>query len=377
MGPYFAIRMASGPALSQSQKVTVGQLLFAAILAAIWLTIALLPLPGVVPAEEAPGLDAHIYLAMAEAPTVFTMPPYAYRLGVPWLAHFLPFSVEVNFFLLTWIGLFGATILGYVFFRQLGYRHGLALLGLSFVVTAPEVSVFLGNHFLVDPLALALMMAIFVAIEKGLSDGPTALLLLLASLCKETAFFLVPVLYLRLAGPRLLDRRAAWRTLLIAAPAILAALTLRFGWGGSFDAFPYLSPWEGRRQPWYGSIEAYQAVWSGLFGYLALLAVANGFSERWRDFVRCYFPYAALVLAQLLVPQNSERLLFFGFPVVLPLALAEFQRIHDELPNWFPLLTTLLFVCYVFLPDQLAPPLILVLLARILIEWRGPARGTA
>jgi len=366
--------MTSGSEPSPPQKITPGQLLVAALVSVAWLTVALLPLPGVVRAAQAPGLDAHIYLAMAEAPTVFTMPPYAYRLGVPLLAHVLPFSLEVNFFLLTWLGLFAAMLLGYVFFRQVGYGHGLALLGSSFVGAAPEVTVYLGNHFLVDPFALAMMMAVLVAIEKGLSDGLTALLLLLASLCKESAFFVIPVLYLRLAGPRLVDRRAAGRTILIAAPAVLAALTLRFAWGGAFEAFPYLSPWEGRRQPWYGSIEAYRAVWSGLFGYLALLAIANGFSERWRDFVRCYLPYGALVVAQLLVPQNSERLLFFAFPVVVPLALTEFQRIRDQIPEWFLLLTTLLVVCYLFLPNQLIPPLVLVILARILIERHRPTR---
>ena len=358
-------------------KITVGQLLIAVLVTVAWLAVALLPLPGVVAADRAPGLDAHIYLAMAETPTVFTMPPYAYRIGVPWLAHVLPFPLELNFFLLTCVGLLFALILGYVFIRELGYTHGMALLGLSFVAAAPEVSVFLRNHFLVDPLALASVLAVLLAIEMGLSAGPTALLLLVASLFKETAFFVVPVLYLRLAGTRLVDRQAFWRTLLISAPAVLAALTVRFAWGGAFDAFPYLSPWGGNRQAWYGSFAAYQTIWSGLFGYLGILAIVNAFSERWRDFVRHYLPYAALVVAQLLVPQNSERLLFFAFPVVIPLALVEFQRIRDELPDWFPFLTALLVYCYVFLPDQLVPALVLVVLARILIEWRRPARGTA
>ncbi|MGH9462788.1 MAG: hypothetical protein ACRD1X_16350 [Vicinamibacteria bacterium] len=355
----------------------MGQLLIAVAVAVAWLAVALLPLPGVVGADRAPGLDAHVYVAMAEAPTVFTMPPYAYRLGVPWLAHVLPFSLETNFFLLTCLGLLATLVLGYVLFRELGYSHGLAILGLSFVAAAPEVSVYLGNHFLVDPLALALILAVFVAIEKRVSAGPIALLLLIASLFKETAFFVVPVLYLRFAGARLVDHGAAWRTLVIATPAVIAALTLRFAWGGGFDAFPYLSPWEGQRQPWYGSLEAYEAIWSGLFGYLAVLAVVNAFSERWQHFVRCYLPYAVLVVAQLLVPQNSERVLFFAFPVVIPLALVEFQRIRDELPDWFPFLTTLLVVCYVFLPDQLAPPMVLVILARILIERGRPARAAA
>lgn len=354
------------------QPLTGGQLFVAFLVAGAWLAVTLLPLSGVPKtAHRAPAFDAHIYLAMAEAPTVFTMPPFAYRIGVPLLAHLLPFPVEINFFLLTLLGLLATLTLAYVFFRELGFGHGLALLGLSFVAAAPEVTVYLRNHFLVDPLALAFMTGLLIAIERRVSAGPMALLLLVASLFKESAFYVVPVMYLRLAAPGVVDRRAAWRVLAISSPAIAAALILRFGWGGAFQAFPYLSPWGVQRDPWFGSMEVYQQLWSGLFGYLLLLAIANAFTDRWREFVRCYLPYLALVIAQLLVPMNAERLLFFGFPVIIPLALAEFQRVRDELPEWFPYLATLLVFCYLFIPSQLAPPLILVALARFLIERRG------
>ena len=353
------------------QTITIVQILSGLLVAVIWLAVTLLPLPGVVPADEARGLDAHIYLAMAEAPGIFTMPPFAYRLGGPFLASMLPFPLELNFFLLSLLGVLATLMLGYVFFRELGYGHGLALLGLIFMAAAPEVTVFLRNHFLIDPLGLAFTVALFIAIERRVSAGPMALLLLVASLFKETAFFVVPVMYLRLASPRLLDWSAVSQVLLVSAPAVAAALILRFAWGGVFQAFPYLSPWGGQRQPWFGSWEAYQAIWIGLFGYLAVLAIANAFSDRWRDFARCYSPYAALVLAQMFVPQNSERLLFSAFPVIIPLALAEFQRIRDELPQWFPLMTALLVFCYLFSPNQLVAPIALVILARIMMERRS------
>ena len=357
------------------QPITAGQLFIAVLVAGAWLVVTSLPLTVPVSADEAPGYDASIYLAMAEAPATFTMPPFGYRIGVPLLARFLPFSLEMNFFLLTLLGLLSTLTLAYVFLRQLDFGHGLALLGLSFVAAAPEVTVYLKNHFLVDPLALALMVGLLVAIERRVSAGPLALLLLVASLFKETAFYVVPVMYLRLAAPGFVDVRAAWRVLVISSPAIAAAFLLRFAWGGGFQAFPYLSPWAGHRRPWYGGMESYQEIWVGLFGYLVLIAIANAFTASWRDFVRCYLPYAALVIAQLLVPQNSERLLFLAFPVVIPLALVEFQRIRNVLPEWFPLLTASLVFCYLFLPSQIAPPLLLVILARILIERRQTAGG--
>jgi hypothetical protein len=117
-------------------------------------------------------------------------------------------------------------------------------------------------------------------------------------------------------------------------------------------------------------MEAYSEFWRGLFGYLSLLAIANAFTDRWRAFTLRYFPYFAIVLAQLIVPLNSERLLFYSFPFVIPLAMVELERIREDLPDWFPLLCTLLFFFYLFTPNQVVVPLGLVVLARILVERR-------
>lgn len=354
------------------------ELLLALALAGAWLVVQLVPLRGIpLTAEEAGGFDAHIYLAMAESPRVFTMPPYGYRIAVPLLAHLLPLEVEASFFALTVLGLVSTLTLAYVFLRQLGFGHGMALLGLSFVGAAPEIAVFLKNYFLVDPSSIALVVALFIVIERGWSAGATALLLLVASLFKESAFFVLPVLYLRAAGGWRWDRRAAWRVSWICLPAVAAALFLRFGWGGEFTGFPYRLPWSVPRRPWVGSLEAYTEYWRGLFGYLWLIAVANAFTDRWREFALRYVPYFLVVVAQLIVPLNSERLLFYSFPFIVPLALAEFQRMKDELPEWFPLLCTVLFFCYLFMPNQILPPVGLVMLARFLGERRRAGSRSA
>ncbi|HSF17592.1 MAG TPA: hypothetical protein VLK65_18760 [Vicinamibacteria bacterium] len=335
------------------------------------LVVNLLPNPGLpVADDDAPGLDAHVYLAMAESPLTFTRAPYAYRLGVPLVVHWLPFPHETSFLALTLGGLLLTMVLGYTFFRVIGFDHVLGLLGVTFLGTAPEIPIYLGNHFLVDPLALTSIALLLLAIERGLDDGPMALLLLVSTLIKESAFFVVPVLYLRLSGAKVLDLRAAWRTVAVSIPAIVAALILRFWWVPDLVLFPYLTPWSVDRDPWFGSMESYQALWRGLFSYLALLAVANAFDTNWRLFARRYSPYALLVAAQLIVPMNQERLFYFAFPVVVSLALVEFERLRYELPQWAPLLITILVFCYLFVPDQPAYPIAIVILGRLLIERR-------
>lgn len=360
------------------EPIRLSSLAGALLLSAIWLGVNLLPFSDVACSTgSAPGLDAHIYMAMAEAPTIFTMPPFAFRIGVPLVVHWLPFSIGTGFFLVTCAGLLATPVLAYVLFRHLGFAPGLALLGLTFVATAPAVPVYLENRFLVDPLAFAFLTALLLAIEKDVPPGPLALLLLVASLVKESAFYVVPVLYLRSARGSLWDRRAFVRVVLISLPAILAALLLRIGWMGELVGSGFREPWAAAQGAWFGSMASYERLWGGLFGYLALLALANGFSDPWRPFVRRYAPYMVIVIAQLLVPLNFERLLFFGFPVVIPLALAEFERIRDELPEWFPLLATLLVFCYLFLPRELVPPLVLVIFARVLMERRRGARASS
>jgi hypothetical protein len=242
------------------------------------------------------------------------------------------------------------------------------------VGAAPEIAVFLKNYFLVDPLSIALIASLFIVIERDWSTATTALLLLVASLFKESAFYVVPVLYLRGSGGWRWDRGAAWRVIWICLPAVAAALILRFAWGGELTGFPYRLPWSVPRKPWMGSMEAYSELWRGLFGYLSLIAIANAFTDRWRDFALRYVPYFLIVVAQLIVPHNSERLLFYSFAFIIPLALAEFQRMKDDLPDWFPLLCTLLVFCYLFAPNQILAPLGLVILARFLRERRR-ARG--
>ncbi len=353
------------------QPIKARELVLALALACTWLVVQLVPLRGIpFAAKDAPGFDAHIYLAMAESPLVFTIPPHGYRIGVPFLAHLLPFEIESSFFIITVFGLLGTLTLTYVFLRQLGFGHGMGLLGLSFVGAAPEIAGFLQNYFLVDPASIFLMVALFIAIERGWPAGVTALLLLVASLFKESAFYVVPVLYLRGAGGWRWSRRTAWRVFWICLPAVTAALILRFAWGGELSGFPYRLPWSVPRQPWIGSMEAYNGIWRGLFGYLSLIAIANAFTNRWRAFALGYVSYFFIVVAQLIVPLNSERLLFYSFPFIIPLALAEFQRMKDTLPDWFPLLCTLLVLCYLFTPTQILAPLCLVIMARLLAERR-------
>jgi hypothetical protein len=150
----------------------------------------------------------------------------------------------------------------------------------------------------------------------------------------------------------------------------VVALYLRFGWDGSPSSLPYRTPWSAPRRAWFGAYDSYADIWVNVFGYLGLLAVVNAFTAEGRALMSRYWPYIALVLLQLVLALDTDRLLFFSFPVVLPLALFELKRMKDSLPDWFPFMGTTLVFCYLFLPGQLVAPLVIVVLARVLMEWR-------
>ena len=113
--------MPSTPAGSQDRerRPRIGNVAWATLTGVAWLVVSLVPLRALPRnADEAPGLDAHIYLAMAESPSVFTMPPFGYRLGVPLVAHLLPVSIEVAFFVITCTSLLACFVLAYLLFRR-------------------------------------------------------------------------------------------------------------------------------------------------------------------------------------------------------------------------------------------------------------------
>jgi hypothetical protein len=79
---------------------------------------------------------------------------------------------------------------------------------------------------------------------------PRTLLLL------QLSFSLIEPLAVIMPEPRVVAGSAALRTLLVAAPAVAAALWLRFSWGGTGVGFPYLTPWSVSRRPWFGSMDS-------------------------------------------------------------------------------------------------------------------------
>ncbi|GEM_PF-1080001 len=176
-----------------------------------------------------PGFDAHVYVAMAEEPRVFTLSPWGYRILLPALiGAFAPPRLIVPAF--EWAAqasLIVASGLLFVYLRLLGATLRSSLLAVLAMMATPSVSAVFENPFLVEPFALALLLLALIAIERDI-PWAIALSLLLLSLSKEIWVVLLPIVFLKSLNDG--ARGAGLRTAMVAAPAAWIWLAIRFLW---------------------------------------------------------------------------------------------------------------------------------------------------
>ncbi len=198
----------------------------AAIMIAVAGTAALASLTLAVGREGAPRGDDLIYERMATDPFGTHTFPFAYRIGVPWLVHALPFSNALSFALLGWAAAGGAAAFAYLLMRRLGAARRLAgALALLLAVSPPMLIVGLRAGRNVDAATMLFLMAgtLFVVERRSRALAVT---LALGVLAREAELFLIPLAY-ALWAERRWDPRAARSVLAVGAPALGVFVALR------------------------------------------------------------------------------------------------------------------------------------------------------
>ncbi len=280
-----------------------------------------------------PAFDAHVYVAMAEEPRVFTVGPWGYRILLPGLLGVAlpPRLIVPGFDWTSRASLVLASGLLFIYLRMRGATQRAALFAGVAMMLTPSVGAVFENPFLVEPFALVLLLGALITIEGGASVWVIALALLLLSLSKEIWVVLLPLIFLR--GLPRGARVAGLRTLGTAAPAIWVSALLRWMWlprsGGERAGEDYAVAM--------GSILSNVAVFTpefllGGFSILALLALR-------RDEARGYLRQHALTVLPLLAlplfaaaytgegaatsffAGDVRRLLIYAIPFVAALAV--------------------------------------------------------
>jgi hypothetical protein len=230
-----------------------------------------------------PGFDAHVYVAMAEEPRVFTVGPWGYRILLPALLSTLPPRLIVPGF--GWVAqasLVIASGLLFLYLRIQGATLRAALLAVTAVMLTPSVDAVFANPFLVEPFALSLLLFALLAIEGNADSWVIAVSLALLSLSKEIWILLLPLVFLKQVVDGL--GQAALRTLRVAVPALWVQTLMRLIWsrhGGvdrvGGDALGALV-----------SIASNLAVFAPLYllGGLTLLSLAALYGQEARAYLR-------------------------------------------------------------------------------------------
>jgi hypothetical protein len=193
--------------------------------------------------EPAPRGDDLIYERMAQHPFATHTFPFAYRIGLPWLVHVLPFSHTTSFELLAWLAAGGAAAFAFALMRRLDVPVAVAgPLAFALAVSPPLLIVALRDGRNPDAVTMLFMMAAtLLTIERR--PRALAATLLVGTLFREAVLFIIPLAYVVWATVAF-DRTAALRVLAVGAPAVLAYAVLHLaiptvgrelvtGYGGS------------------------------------------------------------------------------------------------------------------------------------------------
>lgn len=193
--------------------------------------------------EPVPRGDDEIYERMAQHPLATHTFPFAYRVGLPWLVHVLPFSHTTSFLLLAWLAAGGAAAFAYALMRRLDAPAAVAApLAFALAISPPLLIVALRDGRNTDAVTMLFMMAATVLVVQR-RPRALAATLLVGTLFREAVLFEIPLAYAVWAA-RSWDRDAAVRTLAVGAPALLAYVALHLaiptvgrasvpGYGGS------------------------------------------------------------------------------------------------------------------------------------------------
>ncbi|MCC6178599.1 MAG: hypothetical protein IT305_25115 [Chloroflexi bacterium] len=270
--------------------------------------------------------DAGQYVRMAESWSFAARVPYTFRILTPVLAGLWPSGVLDGFTAVTLVGLALAATALYTYQRALGRGAAASLAGaLLFAVSGGTIRL-LTTPTYVDALTYLTEAAAFVLLARS-AFWPFLVVVIVGVLNRETALALV-VMYLVVEPPA----RTTWgRAGLVVVLPILAlgvAAALKLGAAGILDGsapLGVLQPGERAMQHVLPTLTNLFDLYS-TFGVLWLLALRHLPGPT--RFERRALAFGVAILLQLVVARGDEgRVLSHLFPLVVPLAMLDVERL--------------------------------------------------
>lgn len=295
--------------------------------------------------ESVPRGDDLIYERMARQPFATHTFPFAYRVGLPWLVHVLPFSHTTSFLLLAWLAAGGAAAFAFALMHRLDAPAAVAApLAFALAVSPPLLIVALRDGRNPDAVTMLFLMAATLLMVQR-RPRALAVTLLVGVLFREAVLFVIPLAY-SVWAVRLWDRDVALRVLAVAVPA-----------GAAYVALHLALPTVGRSSvPGYGGSlvgERGHVIRLGLdslatelrrmfsvFGPLWLLAPL---ALRGSRFARRGLALVACSLVSMTFALDWGRMIFLSAPVFYPAgAFTLTSRRRWRIPSWIAFVVLIL-----------------------------------
>lgn len=298
---------------------------------------------------ELATFDPYVYLAMAEHPAFFTIPPWGYRILTPFLAHALPLPPLRAYRYLCFVNLALSGGLLFLWLRRLGHGEAPSLLAVVALAASAPVAEVVRAPVMAEPASLALALAFLVGLEAGAPLTLLASILVLGALGKEIFVLFAPLAYLT-RHQRLGKGRALLAAALVGLAPLAATATLRLWWTpGPATPHPPLTLELLR----HALLTLFGPAWSETWPALVLagltpLALLGALRKAARPFLA---RYGYLALATYLLPLgawlyvpgtqpvvllggNALRLMIYALPFLLALALYALDRLWRRGGPW-------------------------------------------
>jgi hypothetical protein len=325
--------------------------------------------------------DHHEYIKMAQGnPFESHSAPYCWRILNPLMAKILPFDLQWNFLIISFISIWLTGIGVYYLSKIFTYSKVFGYVGVFMFFSLGWATKFvLYDFWLPDSLSfLFITLTIYCILAK--KDMLFSILLFIGVLVKESVIFTAP-LYYTFNARKLIDLKLAKRMLSLILPAVLILLFMRVlipGTNVITGEQDLTTEIKGAVQSDSGSYD-YFHLWGKIgweriknfspikISYVSLITfgfmlIALPFFSARRNIILFlkFLPFLLLICSQLLFATNTERLLVAGFPAAILLALNGVDAISNRLrvkADYFLLLPLFIFGLNLFDPKSFHPPL--------------------
>jgi len=289
--------------------------------------------------------DHHKYIQMAQTPFNFYIAPFCWRILVPLTASIMPFSFNLNFLIISFLGVVATGVSIYYLIKIVGFSHEYGLIGLIVFFSFGWASKFvLYDFWLPDSIGFFLITLIIYNIYKG-REWFLSFLLVFGVLVKESVIFVIP-LYYTINTSKFFNSKLFLKTIILALPPIATLLAVRIlipsmnhdllyvnsltpNLRTIHNSYDYITLFKNIGFQRFNdlSLLTLKSYTVNTFGVIGLLLPFFSIKKNINLFVK-YFPFIFLVYFQLLFASNTERLIIAAFPVVIIMAMNGFKMMH-------------------------------------------------